>query len=327
MSRRRKVNLTFVLFLFFVLSIRSEEKNFPLEIDVIFSPCPCGDKVYLFSDNGRNQILRTEDDAPNCNLFLLNPIIQPICIDGRVFVADRDGSFYFLSSEETKPVGKAEDNVVSAFVFNEKLFIVYENSLIDFSGEKIELPFKVHSAFVCEKGIFAFGEKDFIFYKGAGNLTRFSFVSREVKGAVALEQDFVICGKKAIFFLNKKGRVSRKFEVKADILSIVALDDEKVTVASSDHFIRLFDRKGNVLWQYRMEGIPIGLAKTKMGIIVAAQNGNSIILIDPKKGTEIWSYKTKQGEIRSLVFYESKAIYYTLKENLDWVLNFVEIPQ
>ncbi|NMB98772.1 MAG: PQQ-binding-like beta-propeller repeat protein [Thermoanaerobaculaceae bacterium] len=327
MTLKRKVNLFFAfLFLFFV-SFRAEENIYPLEIDVIFSPCPCGDRIYIFSKNGRNQTLSTEDNAPNCNLFPLNPIVQPVCFQNKTFVADKDGTFYFLSDEGTKPVGKFNKKIVAIHTFNEKLYIVYERSLKEFDGEEIELPFDVVSSFCSVKGIFLFGEKEFAFYDKENNLTKITFSTDDVKGAVSLKDNFVVCGKDGVFFVNKKGKVVRKFLLKYEIVSIVPVQEDKVAVASTDHFVRLFDKKGNVIWQYRVEGAPSNLCVSKKGILVAAINGSSLVLLEPRKGAEIWSYKTKEGEIHSLSLNNSQAIFYSLKDNLEWVLNIVEIPQ
>jgi outer membrane protein assembly factor BamB len=309
------------------VSLRAEEKVYPLEIDVIFSPCPCGDRIYIFSKNGRNQTLNIEEDAPNCNLFPLNPIVQPVCYQNKTFVADKDGTFYFLSDEGTKPAGKFSEKIISVHNFREKLFLIYERSIKEFEGREIELPFKAENSFMTEKGIFIFGQKEFVFYDGENALRRFPFSEAQAKGAAALKDGFVLCGKTAVFFLNKKGKVFRKFPIKSEIVSLVSVGEDSVAVASNDHFVRLFDKKGNVLWQFRVEGAPLPLLVAKKGILTASQNGTSLVLIEPKKGTEIWSYSIKEGEIHSLSLQGSKAVFFSLKENLEWVLNIVDIPQ
>ncbi len=323
----KKISLTFALLFIFIFPLRAQEKTFPLNVDVIFSPCFCNERVYIFSRNGGYQTLSLGDNSLNFNLFSLNPLVQPLCLQNKVFVANKDGNFYFLSEEEIKPDGSFTEKIIGVHTFKEKLFIIYENSVKEFDGFEIELPFNATSSFTTEKAIFLSGKNEFAFFKGDKDLKIFPFLSGEIKGAVLLGKGFAVCDEKTIFFLNKNGKAIKKFKVKADIVSLLSVDEDKVAVASSDHFIRLFDRKGTVVWQYRLDGVPLNLIKIKRGLLTGTKGGNSLVLIDPKKGTELWIHKPKEGEIFSLISSDSKAFYYTLKENLEWVLNIVAIPQ
>lgn len=328
MTLKRKVrSLSFFIFLFFTaLFSRAENKFYPLDIDVAFSPCPCNGNIYLFSKSDRNQTLNLEENAPNCNLFPLNPLLEPLCFKNKVFIADKKGQFYFLSNEGIYPSGTFSEKILGIHILNKKLYIIFERVIKEFENSQTDLPFVAISSFGSENGILVFGEKDFIFLDKSGNFKKYSFPISEVKGAAALEEGFVICGKGTIFFLNKKGKVFRKFTIKSEVVSVLYLKGNKTAVATSDHFIRVFDRKGIVLWQYRLEGIPVNLILTKNGILTASKNGTSVVLIDPVKGTELWSHKSSQGEIYSLSYCDSKVIYYSLKENLEWVLNVAELP-
>lgn len=327
MTLKRKVSLTFLFLSLFLSSVSGKEKNFPLEIDVIFSPCFCNEKIYIFSENGRNQTLKEKENAPKCNLFPLNPILQPICFKDKVFVVDKDGTFYFMSDDGVKPVGSFSEKIIGVHIFQEKLYIVSEKKITEFEGIDYNLNFNVISSFLTDKGIAIFGEREFIFFQGSKEMRSYPFSGKDIRGAVVLKDNFVTCQDNAICFLNKRGKIFRKYTVKSQIVSALYVDENKIAVASEDHFVRLFDRKGNVLWQFRIDGIPLQLEVTKNGILCASKNGSSLVLIDSKKGTEKWQYSIKDGEIRSFTVKNLKVFFYSLKENLESVLNIVEIPE
>lgn len=327
MTLKRKVSFTFLFLSLFLLSANGEEKIFPLEIDVIFSPCFCNEKIYIFSENGRNQTLKEKEDAPNCNLFPLNPILQPLCFKDKVFIVDKEGIFYFMSDDGAKPVGSFSEKIIGVHIFQEKLYIISEKKITEFEGIDYNLNFNAISSFLTEKGIAVFGEKEFVIFQGLKEMRSFPFSGKDIKGVVAFKDNFVTCQDNAICFLNKKGKIFRKYTVKSQITSAVYVSENKMAVASEDHFVRLFDGKGNVLWQFRIDGIPLQLEVTKNGILCASKNGSSLVLIDLKKGTEKWRYSISNGEIRSFTVQNLKVFFYSLKENLESVLNIVEIPE
>jgi WD40 repeat protein len=323
MSQRKRGSL-FLLLLLLSFFCRSEVKDYPIELQIIFSPCPCGENVFLFSKDGKNQTLALEDNAPNCNLVPVTPIIMPLCFKEKVFLFDENAILYSLSKDELLKIKEFQEKILGIHSIKDSLFLIFTNKIVDLEGKEFVLPFEAISSFVDKGAVFIFFKTGFVSFDGENISPLVPFEGEGVEGIVSQKNNFVIAKKGTLYFLNKRGKIRRKFITKTTAISLVSFD-ENVILASKDHFIRVFDKRGNVKWQCRIDGVPTNIIQTPKGFALAMQNGKKVFILDKNKGLEIFSYTIKTGEIISpLTSNDGKLFFYSLSENLEPFLNIVE---
>jgi hypothetical protein len=321
--------LVLSLILFSFLSLSAEEKSYPLELEVSCPPSFCGGRIYLFSKNGRNQTLAPENDAPSCNLVQMFPAVEPVCVRDKLFVADSSGAVYEMGDGYPKEVLSASGKVLREFEMENSLFVLGESRIISEDGGITELPFKAVDGFSSGNSILIFGDKEALIFSSGRVLMRFNFSKGPVRAACEAGNRIVAGTDKAVFFLDSvKGGIKKKFATKSEVTALLAYGADKIAVATKDHFIRLLDLKGNVLWQTRIEGRPLGLWPHKKGFLTAVGGGRRIILIDPAKGTQIWSFTLKQGEIiMPPRFSGGKAAVFAFDSKPEPMLYLVDTPE
>lgn len=327
MNLLKKVSLLFILFT--PLLLLGETRNFPLELDVKFSPCPCGDRVYLFSKDGRNQTLNIKEDAPNCNLMPIYPIFEPLCLNGYSYLVDKDGILFSLSEKGLSEIKRFNQKVVGIYKVQNKIYIILKSKIVDLETFEQDLPFEAKESFQDSDNIFISSDNQIAIFKDEKIkvLAKFNEPFSEPFCCTTLGNGYLLFKNKYLLFLNSKGKIKRKFQIKSECVSLTSKGD-LVLVASKDHFLRLFDKKGNVKWQYRLDGIPTKVLQTQRGFLFGVLNGKKIILLDEKKGIELFSFMLNGGEIVSNLSYDGLGVwFYSLSDDLEPYLNFVSINE
>ncbi len=323
MSLQKRVSL-FLLLLAISFLCKSEVKDYPVELQIIFSPCPCGNKVFLFSKDGRNQTLDLQDIAPNCNLVAVTPVIMPVCFKEKIYLFDEKGFLYSLSGDGLSKIKEFQEKILNIHSIKDNLFLVFKSKVVTLEGKEFLLPFEATTSFIDKGLIFIFSKTGFVSFDGENISTPIPFEGEDVEGIVLQKNNFVIAKKGTLYFLNKRGKIRRRFIIRSTAISLISFD-ENFILASKDHFIRVFDKRGNVKWQCRIDGVPTNIIETPKGFAGAIQNGKKVFILDKNKGLEIFSYTIKSGEIISpLTSNDGKLFFYSLSENLEPLLYIVD---
>ena len=328
-----KKKADFLLFLAFLtlffLPAYCEEKVFPLDLEVAFPAVFCDGKVYLFSKTGRNQTLNPGDDAPYCNITPLYPVAVPVCFEKKLYLADSSGAVFEMSQGFPKQFFQFNEKVLGFFNIVGKLCVLTENKLVFLGGEEFSAPFKVLEGFQSKDTVLLFGENKGAIFSGGKISFQFDFSKGKVTSALVVKDKIIAGTENALFFMNgKNGKIKRTFASKSEVVVLLAVDEDKIAAATKDHIIRLFDLKGNVIWQKRTGGRPLGLWKGEKGLFTAAEGGKKVDLIDTKKGNTVWSYTLKEGEtIIPPSFCETKMALFSFDSKPEPTLFLVEIPR
>lgn len=276
---------------------RCEGKSFPLDLAVSFPPVMCGDKVYLFSAEGRNQTLDPSEDAPSCNLFPLSPAAPPLCVDGKTYIADSSGTLFVMKDGSPEELLRLDGRIIGVYDLDGLPAVVLERRVVIPGTGEIQLPFAAVSAFRSASTLLVFGEKDGLALSGGKVSIAFGFAKGPVKAACVAGGMIAVGTDKALFILDgKKGRIRKRLHTKSEIVALV-MDGDRIASASKDHMVRLLDLAGRVLWQVRVPGRPLGLWPHEKGFLTAIAAGRKMLLIDREKGAETWSFTLPEGEM------------------------------
>jgi hypothetical protein len=297
LKKEAKELLAISIFLLSSVSLYCGEQSFPLELKVSFPPVFCGGNICLFSRNGRNQTLDPSENAPSCNLVPLYPAVEPLCLDDALYIADSSGALYKMENRFPIEIERLEGKTIKLFSLEGKLVILQETKITVAGSGDVSLPFKAVQGFISGNSILVFGEKEGLVFTSGKISMQFAFLKGPVKDACLAGEKIVIGTDKAVFFLDKaNGRIKKHFATRSEVTAVLP-DGGGVAVAAKDHMVRLLDLKGNVVWQTRIEGRPMGLWPHKKGFFTAAAGGKKVILFERTKGTEIWSFSLKEGEL------------------------------
>lgn len=329
MSLRRGAKRLLYAFLLIMIgaAVRGGEKKFPLEIAVSFSPVPCGDLVFLFTSGGRNQTLDPAEDAPSCNVIPLIPAIQPVCVDGKVLIADSSGSLFQMTGNVPEEIARLEGKPVGIFVIDGQAAVVEENCILLPGSGDIRLPFPAVSAFSAGAGLLIFGEKEGLLFAEGRIGLRFPFEGRSVTSACLKGDRMAVGTDSAVLLLNAaNGKPKKRFITKSRVVSIID-GGEGFAFASTDHMVRLINLKGRILWQTRILGRPLGLWLHPKGFLTATAGGGHLLLLERSKGAETWDFKLEKGEmIIAPGFSGKKAAVLSFDSNPEPDLLMVDLP-
>ena len=326
--RQGAERLLFALILIiFGAAVRGGEKKFPLEIAVSFSPVICGDRVHLFAAGGRNQTLDPAEDAPSCNLMSLKPAVQPVCVNGKVFVADSSGALYQMADGIPEETARMEGKPVGIFELDGQAAVVEENRMLFPGSGHFPLPFHAVSAFRTGPGLLVFGEMEALLFSGGRIVLRFPFKGKTVVAACVAGDRIAVGTDDALVLLDSAtGKAKKRFITRSKVVSIID-SGEGFAFASTDHMIRLMNLKGRILWQTRIQGRPLGLWTHSNGLLTATAGGSHLVFLEESKGTELWDYRLERGEmIIAPGFSPTKAAMLSFDSLPEPALILVDLP-
>jgi len=308
---------------------RCEDKSFPLDLAAAFPPVICGGDVYIFGAGGRNQTLSPKDEAPSCNLFPLYPAVAPVCADGRLYVADASGAFYEMSERVPQELLRLPEKPLALFAVANGPVVVTQKKVMAPGVPEVAIPFSASAAFQSGNALLIFGEKEGAVYSEGKLSATWALREGPVRTACLAGRQIIAGTDKAVLFLDgATGRLKNRFTTKSEVVALVPSDGGTVAAASKDHMVRLLDPKGKVLWQQRIEGRPLGLWPHPRGFVTATAGGKDLILMEKKKGTEVWRHTLKSGElVIPPCFTASTAALFSFEGAPEPVLHLVELPQ
>lgn len=312
MSQLQKVNFFFFLIL---VSALLNASLIPLNEEMNLEPYICGNSVFLFSRDGsifefslkENFLVKKFDN-------LLDSEFLPMCLERALLFVDKESSLVIFEDGRIRKIGNVSGKKV--IVFNKKIFFVGENFIEENGGEKFEMPFKIKNIKnEGDENLFVFGENKFAIMKKNGDISYFDSPSKGINNGILFNKVIVLSDDRTLYFLNSKGRLKKRYSLMTEIVSLERSEDV-IVLASKDHFLRVFDLKGYILFQKRLMGVPFPLKVMDKKIFVTVRNGKSLSVIEVDKGREIFSYEEKEGEIvSSPVVCENLVLFYVLSED------------
>lgn len=106
-------------------------------------------------------------------------------------------------------------------------------------------------------------------------------------------------GENRVYLFDRSGNILWDYKTEGTVSSVsLSSDGSYVAVGSLDGYVYLFDPSGNLLWSYKTDSYVGQVSISSDGSHVAAQVGYDVYLFD-RLGNLLWSYKTDNG-VRSV---------------------------
>ncbi len=277
----------------------------PLDIPADWEPVLCKGRLYLFSTEGRNQLLSPGDDAPQCDPVHFTPAVQPVCgVQGTV-VLDTEGNLWQLGEGFPKTVQSGLSGAVALWPSGQGVAILYRDHLDLPGGPRVPLPFEAAAGEALADGGF--------WVRGATQAARFSdqgallwtwMPRKGAPGPAALAGDVLATGSSdgTLWALAAKdGKPRFGYRVGGALFRAPLVEGRRMIAATSDHVVRAIDLKnGQLAWQYRASGRPAyGPFRVPAGILFAEEGGRRLVLLSPKTGSAVWSWALPSGSLTS----------------------------
>ena len=105
--------------------------------------------------------------------------------------------------------------------------------------------------------------------------------------------------------ISNASELKWKYKTKNEIMSVsMSSDGRYVAVGSYDHHVYFFDRNGNLLWKYKVDGPVISLVSSDGNYVAAGSTGNAFlkavwtrIYFFNKHGELLWKYESDKGSV------------------------------
>ncbi len=274
-----------------------------LDVPADWGPVLCEGRLYVFSSEGRNQVLSAGDEAPQCDPVQFSPLLQPVCGAGGPLVLDRDGDVWQLGQGLPKTIQAGFKDAVALWTAAGKPVILFKDRLEWPGGQRVALPFEAKGGTpLSDGGCWVWGTSKAARVGPSGEIRWSWSPPAGAPGPAALGDNTLFAGTSsgALWFLrDRDGKARYAYQGGGAVRSPAVVSDALVIYASEDHFIRAVGTKdGQLAWQFRMEGRPLfGPYAVAAGLLVGEAGGNRLIILAPKTGKQVWSWKTPSGAI------------------------------
>jgi hypothetical protein len=278
-------------------------REIPLDLPADFAPVFCGERVYLFSSNGRNQVMGPSDEAPQCSPIQFSPAIQPVCGPEGPSVLDGEGNLWQLGKGLPHTAASGLSGAVAVLPGPGGNAYVFPDRVQRPDGSVTALPVAASKALALGGGwVWAWGGGWAALVDGAGRLLWTWKPARGEPGPAVLGADKIVAGTSAgdlVALRKEDGKVLFSYRAGGAILSPPLLVGDTAVCATLDHFVRAIHlKRGDLVWQFRTAGrASFGPLGTPAGLLFAESSGTRIFLLSPDKGDKVWEWQAQAGSI------------------------------
>ena len=274
-----------------------------LDIPADFAPVLCGDKLYVFSSEGRNQMMGPGDKAPNCDPVQFSPAFQPVCGPEGPLVLDKEGNLWQLGKGFPLTVQGNLKEAVALLPSASGPAVVFRDRLLLSGGASTPLPFRAKGAVsLAGAGYWIWGETRAARVETTGQI-KWTWTPRKgAPGPAGLSGDTLLAGSSRgeLYALwDKDGRTRFRYRGGGEVVSPPVVTGGRAVYASLDHFIRSVEiRNGLLAWQSRTTGRPaFGPFVVKVGLLFAESAGARLFILSPESGQKLWEWRLPSGSI------------------------------
>ncbi len=282
---------------------QSPDPGLRLDIPADWAPVVCGGRVYVFSSNGRNQVMAPGDSAPMCDPVQFVPLLQPLCSKAGPLVLDRDGVLWQLGEGFPKTIQENLKDAVALLPTPDGPAVLFRDRLRLPGGAEAALPeAAVGATALSDGGFWVWGAK------GAARLDAKGIVlwrwtpRRGSPGPATLASGTLFAGTSAgdlAALRDSDGRQRFAYGGGGAVAWPPALSGENVVFGSGDHFVRAVNaRNGQLAWQARAEGrLFFGPVPVDAGLLFAESSGRRLLILSPSTGRRVWEWRLPSGNM------------------------------
>jgi hypothetical protein len=274
-----------------------------LDIPADFAPLLCGDRLYVFSSGGRNQMMAPGDKAPNCDPVQFSPAFQPVCGAEGPLVLDKEGALWQLGKGFPVTIQSGLREAIALLPGASGFTVVLKDRLLLAGGNSIALPFQARGAVALgDAGFWIWGEARAARLEATGKVKWPWSPRKGMPGPAVLSGDTLFAGSSRgeLYALwDEDGRTRFRYRGGGEVDSPPVVTGGRVVYASLDHFIRSIEvRNGLLAWQSRTSGRPaFGPFLVKGGLLFAESAGSRLYILSPENGQKVWEWRAASGSI------------------------------
>jgi len=274
-----------------------------LDIPADFAPVLCGERLYIFSSGGRNQMMGPGDKAPNCDPVQFSPALQPVCGPEGPLVLDKEGSLWQLGQGFPTTIQGGLKNAVALLPGASGLTVVSKDSLLLPGRGGVALPFQARGALALgDGGFWIWGEARAARLEASGKAKWTWSPRKGAPGPAVLSGKTLFAGSSRgeLYALrDEDGSLLFRYRGGGEVVSAPVAVGSRVVYASLDHFIRCIEVSSGLLaWQSRSLGRPaFGPFLVKAGLLFAESAGSRLFVLSPENGQKIWEWHAPSGSI------------------------------
>jgi hypothetical protein len=275
----------------------------PLDIPADWEPVLCKGRLFLFSTEGRNQVLSPGDDAPQCDPVQFTPTLQPVCAQSGTVVLDAEGNLWQLGEGLPKTVQSGLSGAVGLWPSGQGVAVLFKDHLELPGGARAALPFEAAGGnALADGGSWIRGAKQAARVSDQGAILWTWSPRSGAPGPATLAKDVLVSGSSdgTLWALSAPdGKPRFGYRGGGALFGPPIVDGDRFVAATSDHVIRAVNLKnGQLAWQFRASGRPAyGPFRVPAGILFAEEGGRRLVLLSPKTGSAAWSWSLPSGSL------------------------------
>jgi hypothetical protein len=305
----------------------------PLDIPADWEPVLCKGRLFLFSTEGRNQLLSPGDEAPQCDPVQFTPALQPVCAQGGTVVLDAGGDLWQLGEGLPKTVQSGLSGAVAMWPSGQGVSVLFKDHLELPGGARVAVPFEAAGGnALIDGGCWIRGAKQAARFSDQGALLWTWTPRSGTPGPATLAGDALVSGSSdgTLWALSARdGKARFGYRGGGALFRPPLVDGDRFVAATSDHVIRAVNLKnGELAWQFRASGRPAyGPFRVPAGILFAEEGGRRLVLLSSKTGSSVWSWSLPSGSLISSPAVEgTRAALLAWGEATNPTLYLVDLP-
>jgi hypothetical protein len=310
-----------------------EAREYALDFPADLAPVWCGERLYLFSSDGRNQPMVPGDEAPGVSPSLIVPALQPVCGPEGALVLDRNGELWRFSQGHPAQVQGGLRDALALWPLPTGLAALFGDLLLLPGGHVSPLPFEASAGDALAGGGFWVRDGRQAARLDAAGRVLWTWTPRHgAPGPATLNEGTLYAGTtrgELVALDDRRGRVRYRYRGGGEVLSPPHTIGDRVLWASSDHFVRcLHGPSGSLIWQFRAAGRPaFGPFAVEAGVLFAEAAGTRLFVLDLRDGRKLWDWKAPRGSIlKSPAVSAGRAAVLAWAEEATPVLYVVPLP-
>ena len=274
-----------------------------LDISADWEPVLCGDRLYVFSSEGRNQILSPGDDAPQCDPVHFTPQVQPVCSAAGTLVLDTEGNLWQLGESLPKTLLSGLSGALNLWVEEGRPVILFKDRIERPDGQRVALPFEVSGGQpLSDGGYWVWGLTKAARITAAGSLLWSWSPPSGTPGPAVLVKGYIFSGTSggSLWALrDRDGKVDYRYRGGGSVTTPPISSGDLIVYASTDHMVRAVRAKdGQLAWQFRASGRPsFGPFPVAAGLLLAEAGGHRLIILAPATGKVVWTWALPSGAL------------------------------
>jgi hypothetical protein len=274
-----------------------------LDLPADWEPVLCGDRLHVFSTEGRNQILSPGDHAPQCDPVRLTPRLQPVCSSAGTLVLDTEGTLWQLGEGLPKAILSGLSGALNLWVEEGRPALLFKDRIERPDGQRIALPLEATGGqTLSDGGYWVWNSRRAARINAAGSFLWTWSPPSGAPGPAVLAEGRLFSGTSdgSLWALrDRDGKVDYRYRGGGSVTTPPVSSGGLVVYASTDHMVRAVRAKdGQLAWQFRASGRPsFGPYSVAAGLLLAEAGGGRLIILASATGKVIWTWALPSGAL------------------------------